>query len=77
MFCDVFFCSTVHTVSALEHPLSAVLKDVLNFTITPVRGQLGPFRISGVSRSSAQNTLNWPFTNVSWVQMWLGNRLIN
>ncbi len=62
------FCSTVHTVSALEHPLSAVLKDVLNSTITPVRGQLGPFRISGVSRSSAQNMLNWPFTNVSRIE---------
>lgn len=59
------FCSTVHTVSALEHPLSAVLKDVLNSTITLVRGQLGLIRISGVSHSSAQNTLNWPFTNVS------------
>lgn len=58
------FCSTVHIVSALEHPLSAVLKDVLNSTITPVRGQLEPFRISGVSRFSAQNTLNRPFTNV-------------
>ncbi|TNN26805.1 hypothetical protein EYF80_063058 [Liparis tanakae] len=55
--------STVHTVSALEHPLSAVLKDVLNSTISPVRGQLGPFRISGASRSFAQNTLNWSFTN--------------
>lgn len=41
-----------------------MLKDVLNSTITPVRGQLEPFRISGVSRFSAQNTLNRPFTNV-------------
>lgn len=57
-------CSTVHTVSALEHPLSAVLKDVLNSTITPAQGQPGPFRISEVSRFSAQNTMNWLFTNV-------------
>lgn len=57
-------CSTVHTVSALEHPLSAVLKDVVNSTITPVQGQLGPFRITEVSRFSAQNTMNWLFTNV-------------
>lgn len=59
----------MHTVSALEHPLSAVLKDVLNSTITPVRGQLGPFRISGVFHFSAQNMLNWPFTNVSRVEL--------
>lgn len=58
------FYSTVHTVSALEHPLSAVLKDVLNSTITPVQGQLGPFRISEVSRFSAPNTMNWLLTNV-------------
>lgn len=64
IFLCLSICSTVHTVSALEHPLSAVLKDVLNSTITPVRGQLGPFRISGVCHSSAQSTVNWPFTNV-------------
>lgn len=65
ILCSLFFFSTVHTVSALEHPLSAVLKDVLNSTITPVQGQLGLFRISGASLCFAQNTLNWPTTNVS------------
>lgn len=62
-------CSTVHTVSALEHPLSAVLKDVLNSTITPVRGQPGLFRILGVYRSSAQITLKWQFINVSCLRL--------
>lgn len=63
----------MHTVSALEHPLSAVLKDVLNSIITPVRGQLGLFRISEVSHSYAQNTLNWPLTNVSLEKIGVNN----
>lgn len=63
----LFFClySTVHTVSALEPPLSAVQKDVLNSTITPAQGQLGHFKILEVFHSTAQNILNWQFTNVS------------
>lgn len=63
----IFLClySTVHTVSALEPPLSAVQKDVLNSTITPAQGQLEHFKILEVFHSTAQNTLNWQFSNVS------------